>query len=666
MAAVAALTSAAFWMSESVAALFLMFPLLSLVTLRAGLFGATGGAVVATVVAVWATVQGWGPIANHPNLPFGDRISFLQLYFLGAILSSIPMTMILKVRTTLAEAVDAQAAISQAALRNMAQGLSMFDAEDRLIICNGEFAKLYKLPGELTRHGTPLDGMISNYGRTGKQLGKLKRFIRGMREAGGREQLGGEIKLPDGRVINVHCRLLDDGGWVATHEDITERRQAEERIAYLANFDALTGLSNRAQFNDQLKRLVSYLERGHRFALHAVDLDRFKEVNDTFGHAVGDELLRQVATRLREAVRTGEVVTRLGGDEFAILQFPLERPEEASALAGRIVKLLAKPFTINGRTVEIGASVGIALAPSDTCDAAELMQKSDLALYRAKVDGRNGYRFYQPGMDAAQHARRALEADLRCAIKNRELELHYQPIMDVKEGSVGSCEALLRWRHPTRGLVHPADFISIAEETGLILPIGEWALNAACREAAAWPAGVKVAVNLSPVQFKNPRLVSQVKGALERAGLDPSRLELEITESVLLQNNNSVLKPLHRLRAMGVSIAMDDFGTGYSSLSYLRSFPFDKIKIDRSFISDLGTRADDLAIVHAAIGLSRSLGMICTGEGVETKEQFALLEAEGCTQVQGYYVSKPLPADQIKALLSLGSHLAGGLLKQAA
>ena len=648
---VAVLTCAAFLMSGSVAALFLMFPLLSLVTVRAGLRGATAGAVVGTAVAILLTVQGLGPIASYPSLTFGDRISFLQLYFLGAILSSIPMAMILKVRTTLVEAVDAQAAISQAALSNMAQGLSMFDAQDRLIICNGQFTRLYGLPERLTEEKTPLDRLVEHHWRGGRPMAKVKRLIRRARKGSQGDHSSGEIVLTDGRVLNVHCRLLADGGWIATHEDVTQRRKAEERIAYLANFDALTGLSNRAQFNEQLERLVAYLDRGHHFALHAVDLDRFKDVNDTLGHAAGDELLRQVASRLREAVRTGEVVTRLGGDEFAILQFPLERPEEAGALASRIVKVLGKPFVINGRTVEIGASVGIALAPSDTRDPAELMRKSDVALYRAKADGRNSHRFYQRGMDEAQHARRALEADLRAAVQKGEFELFYQPIMDVAEERIVSCEALLRWRHPERGLVQPAEFITVAEETGLILQIGQWALNEACRQAASWPAGAKVAVNLSPVQFRNPRLASQVKAALTRAGLDPSRLELEITESLLLQDTRSVLKSLHRLRAMGVSIAMDDFGTGYSSLSYLRSFPFDKIKIDRSFISGLGSRADNLAIVQAAIGLSKSLGMICTGEGVEKPEEFALLKAAGCDQVQGYYIGRPLPASDTQQIL---------------
>jgi diguanylate cyclase (GGDEF)-like protein len=574
--------------------------------------------------------------------------------------------MILKVRSMLAEAVDAQAAISQAALSNMAQGLSMFDAENRLIICNGHYSKLYGLPADLTKPMTPLDKVIEHHSEGSKAMAKLKRLIRRLRKTSTHNHSSGEITLPDGRVINVHCRTLPDGGWVATHEDITERRRTEERITYLANFDALTGLSNRAQFNEQLSRLVAYLDRGHRFALHAVDLDRFKEVNDTLGHAAGDEILRQVAARLRDAVRTGEVVTRLGGDEFAILQFPLERPEEASALAARIVKLLAKPFIIDGRTVEIGASVGIALAPSDTSDAAELMQKSDLALYRAKTDGRNAYRFYQRGMDAAQHARRALEIDLRSAIRNDEFELFYQPIVDVTERRIVSCEALLRWRHPTRGLVDPAEFISVAEETGLILPIGQWALNEACRQAASWPEEVKVAVNLSPVQFKNPKLVSQIKGALARAELDAPRLELEITESVLLHDTRSVLKCLHRLRAMGIGIAMDDVGTGYSSLSYLRSFPFNKIKIDRSFISGLGSRADNLAIVHAAVGLSRSLGMICTAEGVENLEEYALLEAEGCNQIQGYYISRPVPAHETLRLLRCPPTVHGDLMKQVA
>jgi diguanylate cyclase (GGDEF)-like protein len=656
--------SAAFFFSNSIAPMLLIFPLLGLLTLRTGLPGATAGAVAVTAVGAFLTAKGIGPIASYPGLEPGARILFLQLYFLAAMLSSLPVAVILSLRTALSDKVKEQGAISDAALSNMAQGLSMFDRQDRLITCNRRFANLYELPDCLTAAGTSVQAILE-HSHGDLSAGKLKAFVQELVETGDPGRTSSEIRLPDGRIISIYRRRLADGGWVATHEDVTQRRLAEERVSYLANHDPLTGLSNRTCFHQQLQASLRHAGRGHAFALLALDLDRFKAVNDTFGHAAGDELLKQVAARLQSAVRQGDLVTRLGGDEFAILQFGLKKPEETRALAARIVEVIGKPFTIFSQEVEIGASVGIALAPEDTAEAAELMQKSDLALYRAKAGGRNGFRFYKPEMDATQQARQSLEAELRSAIKHNEFELYYQPIVDANSGAISCLEALIRWRHPTRGLIAPDDFIGVAEETGLIMPIGEFVLKAACREAAAWPSHVKVAVNLSPVQFKGPGLVALVRSALKQARLEPSRLELEITESALLQNSQIVLKALHQLRNMGVGIAMDDFGTGYSSLSYLCSFPFDKIKIDRSFIADMTVKNHHLAIVHAAIELSARLGMTSTAEGVETAEEYALLEAEGCTNLQGYYISRPLPARRVAGLIARHARSLGGKLSLA-
>lgn len=649
-AVVAAAASAGFFYSNSIAPLFLIFPLLGLLTLRTGLPGATAGAVVITAVGALLTANGVGPIASYPGLDWGARLVFLQLYFVAAILSSIPIAVILSVRATLAEEVKRQGAISDAALSNMAQGLSMFDRHDRLVTCNRRFADLYDLPDFLTEPLTPLQDIVEHH-HDNLSSGKLKAFISELLEIGDPARSNTEIKLSDSRIISIQCRPLGDGSWVATHEDVTERRLAEARISFMANHDPLTGLSNRTYFNEQLQMSLARVDRGLTFALHALDLDRFKSVNDTFGHAVGDDLLRQVSARLTAVVRRGDVITRLGGDEFAILQILGGGPEDASALAARIVEELCKPYPIQDQEVGIGVSVGIAMAPGDTSEPAELMQKSDLALYRAKADGRNTYRFYAPEMNSAQQARRLLEGELQAAIKNGEFELYYQPIVDAEGHGINCFEALIRWRHPTRGLIAPADFIGIAEETRLIQPIGEFVLKTACREAVSWPAHVKVAVNLSPLQFKSRNIVAIVKSALDDAKLDPRRLELEITESVLLQNSEFVLKCLHKLRDMGISIAMDDFGTGYSSLSYLRSFPFDKIKIDRSFIADILTKSDSRAIVHASIGLSSQLGMTSTAEGVETAEEYAVLQTVGCTNIQGYYISRPLPARRVAGFM---------------
>jgi len=437
-------------------------------------------------------------------------------------------------------------------------------------------------------------------------------------------------------------------------EDIADRKRAEAQIARLAHYDPLTELPNRVLFQKHLGEALSRRSRkGDHLAVHFIDLDRFKTVNDTLGHPLGDALLRIAAERLRGCVRDGDTVARLGGDEFAVVQTGLTDLTGATRLAQRVVEAMAAPFDLQGHQVMIGASVGVSVAPSDGEDADELLKKADMALYRAKADGRGAFHFFEQAMDEQLQARRALELDLRRALVAGEFQLHYQPLYNLSEERVTGCEALLRWNHPERGMVSPADFIPIAEEIGLIVPLGEWVLRTACAEAAGWPPHVRLAVNLSPAQFRDRGLVRTVTSALAASGLPAERLELEITESVLLQDNAANMAMLHDLKALGVRISMDDFGTGYSSLSYLRSFPFDKIKIDQTFVRDILKDSDALAIIKAVLDLGASLGIVTTAEGVETLEQLEALRGQGCAEIQGYYISRPSPPSEITRMLAV-------------
>ncbi|WP_149540807.1 EAL domain-containing protein [Siccirubricoccus phaeus] len=435
--------------------------------------------------------------------------------------------------------------------------------------------------------------------------------------------------------------------------DLRDRRRAEARIRFLAQHDPLTGLHNRAGFGLELERALALHGRsGQGFALLALDLDRFKWTNDTMGHQVGDALLVKVAARLRAAVHATDVVGRPGGDEFAVLQLDTSQPEAATALAQRCIELLSRPFIVQGQVLNIGASVGIALYPQDGTDIATLARNADLALYRAKSEGRGTHRFFEAEMDTRMQRRRMLEVELRSALALRQFHLEYQPLLGLDGDTVTGFEALIRWAHPERGLISPAEFIPLAEETGLIIPIGEWVLREACREAAGWQEPATIAVNLSPLQVHSPGIVEAVRGACAAAGLDPHRLELEVTETALLTDTDHSFGTLRALKALGVRISMDDFGTGYSSLSHLRRFPFDKIKIDRSFVADLGENADSAAIVGAVIVLGKSLGMLTTVEGVETAGQLAHVRARGCDQVQGFLVGRPMAADAARTLLA--------------
>jgi len=452
------------------------------------------------------------------------------------------------------------------------------------------------------------------------------------------------------QVLTYGRRVAFDGrdAFMVAVVDITERRKAEARIAYMAHHDGLTNLANRELFQERLKEA---LEGDKAIAVLCVDLDLFKNVNDSLGHPIGDHLLKLVAERLRTQVRGNNLAARLGGDEFAIILSSDVSPNETSDFASRLTKMLSAAYEVDGNEVIIGASIGIALSPGDGSTGEELMRNADLALYRAKEDGGGVHRFFEREMDRQAQKRRDMELDLRRAFANGEFELHYQPLVDVATDRISGFESLLRWRHPDKGMISPAEFVPVAEDIGLIVSIGEWVLREACNEAVKWPADVKVAVNLSPVQFRGRNLVQVVVSALANSGLSPKRLELEITESLFLAETEANLAILHQLRELGVSISMDDFGSGYSSLSYLRSFPFDKIKIDRSFVKDIAKRSDCVAIVRAISGLGRSLNITTTAEGVETTDQLDWLRAEGCNQVQGFLFSAAKPANEIEELL---------------
>ena len=541
----------------------------------------------------------------------------------------------------------------EAAVNNISQGLCMYDAKGRLVICNEPYAHIYRLPERLLKPGTSLEEILGFLFDQGMSAGEdREHYISWRREVIARSEYGKNIHELYGRTILMQHHPMKDGGWVSTHEDITEQRQQEERIQYLARHDALTELPNRVRFMEELTALEPALSRGERVALLHIDLDRFKAVNDVHGIAIGDKVLKQVSARLWGTTRETDLLARLGADEFALLLRPLDRPSDAAAIAERIVVAMGTPFTIEGQQIGIGASLGIAIAPQDGDNAEALMKNADLALYRAKGEGRSTFHFFEREIDATVRRRREIEAGLRHALARGELRLEFQPLVGLSENRITSLEALLRWDRPEGGPVSPAEFIPVAEETGLIAPIGDWVIGEACRVAATWPTDARVAVNLSPAQFKRGRLDEVVAGALAQSGLPASRLDLEITESLLLADNQPTLQMLHRLKALGVRISMDDFGTGYSSLSYLRSFPFDKIKIDRSFMRDLGKGEDSRAIVRAVIGLGHSLGMKTTAEGVETEEQLEAVRAEGCDEVQGFYFSPPVRPEAARELLA--------------
>ncbi|TAY98627.1 EAL domain-containing protein [Rhizobium leguminosarum] len=543
-----------------------------------------------------------------------------------------------------------QRGLFDTALDNMPHGLCMFDADKNLMLCNAAYARLYCLPEHLTRSGTPLQHILDYRETLGNAPAHRESYFDVVVEAALKGSTASQnIALMDGRVVKISHKPMENGGYVAAHEDVTEAVRAEEQIRYMASHDPLTGLPNRTLLRERIDRELAL--DGKTSAVLCLDLDHFKEVNDTLGHAVGDLLLKAVAERLTDCLHEGDSIARLGGDEFVVFQADIPSREHASSLAQRIIDVVRKVFIIDGKPIRIGVSIGIAIAPDDGDVADSILRRADTALYKAKSNGRGTLCFFESAMDANRQERRKLELDLQQALENSQFEIYYQPQVDAASEQVVGFEALLRWHHPERGLVSPAEFIPLAEETGLIVPIGEWVLRQACRDAAGWPADIGVAVNLSPLQFRSQTLAHTVVSALSDAELPAFRLELEITESVLLTDNETTLATLHHIRGLGVRIAMDDFGTGYSSLSYLRLFPFDKIKIDQSFIRELGTSKDCAAIVKAVVDLGVSLGITTTAEGVETKDQLSRVREQGCGEIQGYLFGKPLPLSSVHELI---------------
>jgi len=544
------------------------------------------------------------------------------------------------------------------AINNMGEGLCMFDAEKRLVVCNDRYAKMYRLSPELLKAGTPHHEIIEHRIANGILNGETsdsaaKRLISTLNALPPDATTSRVDELADGRLICVTRQPMPGGGWVATHVDVTEQRRSEAKIIHMAQHDALTELPNRVRLRVRMDHALAITrEGGSGLAVLMLDLDRFKEVNDTLGHPTGDKLLQAVAARLLECVRETALIARLGGDEFAVIDYVTNPVVEATALAEKISHALCEPFDLGDHQVTIGTSIGIAIAPRDGTNPDEIMKSADLALYSAKSGGRGSFRFFEPELDQLMRARRNLERDMREALAKGEFDLHYQPIINAASGEPSGFEALLRWHHPQRGLIMPAEFIPLAEETGLIMPLGEWVLRAACAEAARWPADLKIAINLSPAQFRSKELISIIVGALANSGIAPQRLELEVTETVTMDDSEAVFAALDQLHKLGVRIALDDFGTGYSSLSLLQKFPFDKIKIDRSFVSALSdAKEESRLIARAVVRFAVSLGRTTTAEGVETKEQLELLHAEACTEMQGYYLGRPMDGARVLTML---------------
>jgi diguanylate cyclase (GGDEF)-like protein len=548
------------------------------------------------------------------------------------------------------------------ALNCMHHAIAICDNRDRLVYCNDRYREIYGITPDDLRPGATVAEVFTAQARAFGLIDQdAANYV-----AACFEQMPipftGVRKLPDGRAVRIERRLMADGYSVSTHEDVTDRLHLEERIRFAAHHDALTQLPNRVLFLETIEKALPRVRRGDRIALLLIDLDRFKQVNDTHGHGIGDALLTQVSKRLRHMTRDTDTVARLGGDEFAVLQVPAPEPLAAERLAARLVEELGKPYKLGDRFVMIGVSIGIAMATEAVDDVDTLMHHADFAMYRSKNEGRGTYRFFEEQLDAQMRKRRDLEARIRQALVLDEFELHYQPILNLERSRVETLEALLRWNSEGTW-ISPGEFIPVAEESGLVLALGDWVLRRACRDALRLPEHIRVAVNVSPLQFQSGNVLDTVQSALKQCGLPPSRLEIEITETVLLDTSHDVLTALRQIQEMGVSIALDDFGTGYSSLKYLTSFGFNKLKIDRSFVSGLPQDQDKLAVLRAMAGLGRDLGMRTTVEGVETNDQWLIAGREHCSEVQGFLFAKPTPVADLEATIAEAERHAGELAR---
>ena len=535
------------------------------------------------------------------------------------------------------------------AINTMTQGLVLFDASGRLVICNQHYFDMFGISSDAIGPGCHLREVMLHRQQRGSFTGDAEAYCRHYLNPVNAELQDSVVSMPDGRMIRQIYKRSPDGGWATTLEDVTEHRRVAAKIEHLAHYDPLTNLPNRALFQRHAEGLLQTSEAP--FAILYIDIDEFKRINDSLGHLIGDEFLRGVSARLLEAVGSKDFVARLGGDEFAVVQQNVHCDEDVCELIARIYRGLRTSFDCHGHSLSSDASIGVAIAPRHGSNLLGLLKSADLAMYAAKAAGRRTHRFFEPAMEAEASLRRELERDLRTALAEGGFEIHYQPLVDLCSGEIAACEALLRWRHPARGMVSPAEFIPVAEETGLIEEIGQWVLRTACAEATTWASHVRVAVNVSPIQFRSQALSLKVASALAETGLDPRRLELEITEAVLIADDDAALVAFDQLRTLGVRIALDDFGTGYSSLSYLQRFPFDKIKIDRSFVKALTPDSGSSSIIKAVVSIAADRRMMTTAEGVETLEQSQTVLALGCTQMQGYLFSPPRPAAEIRAML---------------
>jgi diguanylate cyclase (GGDEF)-like protein len=547
----------------------------------------------------------------------------------------------------------------------------MFDSEHRLMVWNRRFREIYKLPPEVLSPGTTIRKLIELSAARGNHpdrsvddlVSEIVALLNSDVVANSRRL------LPDGRIIALSFQPMPGGGAVVIYEDVTEHKKAEERAQFLATHDDLTGLPNRWMFaeavNDAVKAGHGY---GHLFAVMFMDLDRFKNINDTLGHAAGDVLLIETAKRLKECVRRSDVIARIGGDEFVILLREVSDQSQVARIAQKILTAVVKPLAIHGHECRITGSIGISMFPTDALDEETLIKNADAAMYVVKEEGRNGFGFHFRDITSQSIERLTLEASLRGALERDELLLHYQPKQDLGDGGITGVEALLRWQHPDLGLLPPSRFIALAEESGLIVPIGKWVIETACAQNVAWQrqglSALRIAVNLSPRQFADPALLSDIEAALKKSGMAPELLELEITESMVMQNVERAMRVLKAIKGLGVMLAIDDFGTGYSSMSLLKKFPIDVLKIDRSFVREITSNSEDKAIADAIIALGRALNLTIVAEGVETPEQENFLRAHHCDQVQGYLISKPVPADEFAAFMA--DHILAELKTQVA
>jgi diguanylate cyclase (GGDEF)-like protein len=603
----------------------------------------------------------WVSISTNENEIHRSSWATMQVNVAaGAVLTLILLAAMEQILRTEAGAKQ-KAEQLQRTLESMSQGIMLVTKDLQIPIINGRCGELLDLPAEFVKQPPRYDQLVEYQTRNGNMANAApangQHPLTNSAEPIAAGQLTvSECAMRNGTVLEVRSGHLSDGGFVQTFTDITKRWEAEAHVARLASEDPLTGLPNRRVFRSALDRINQ--ERNHRpggngrqFAVLFLDLDRFKVINDTLGHRVGDLLLRDVAKRLKSSLRPNDELARLGGDEFAIMTPSIETRDELEILASRLVEAVVQPYEIDGYQIRTSISIGIAIGPDDGQTADDLLIAADLALYAVKAGGRGTHKFYNVSMSKEFNDRRQTEMDLREAIEKNDLQLHYQPIVNLRTKAITGFEALVRWCHPVKGVVPPASFIPVAEDSGLILPLGEWVLAEACRSATQWPDTVKIAVNLSPVQFSDPNLLSTIERILLETGLAPNRLELEITERIFMDSGEITLTTLRRLKQLGIRISMDDFGTGYSSLSYLRSFPFDKIKVDRVFVSDLGEGTEHIVIVQAVVSIANALGMTATAEGVETDEQRQILSGLGCDEAQGFFFSRPVPIEEVPEVL---------------